>query len=123
MIITTSSIENWDPCIPQEGWLETVQTYFLTNVVNFQSSGSENIGHITSSWQHTSNSIEVQPGITYAYSGSIYDYSLATWMTFRSKMTCSFYHVETGVTELIYKQNNKVDSPRVNVDVTNLFKN
>ena len=49
MIITTSSIENWDPCIPQEGWLETVQTYFLTNVVNFQSSGSENIGHITSS--------------------------------------------------------------------------
>ena len=35
----------------------------------------------------------------------------------------SYCYVETGVTELIYKQNNKVDSPRVDVDVANLFKN
>ena len=61
---------------------------------------------------NTTSSIEVHSGTIYAYSGSKYDYNLAVWMTQKSKMTCSFYNVDTQTTELIYNNKEKIASPK-----------
>ena len=102
MIITVETIKELNPC--PETTSNEWENYFLNKIVPFQSSGSQYTGHITSSWYHTTSSIEMEPGVIYGYSGSHYDHRNLEWVATQLGVTCSFYNTSTENTTLIYKK-------------------